>query len=110
MGPNYLIFYACPRLRFPDGMLTIARGVLFLLSAEYSSNVRGLSGNLGDLTVFQYELLSYSETLVSDMSHVSELLVSEFGYRFVVPGHDASYQKDGCTRVRWIWSILPTQI
>ena len=26
-------------------------GVLFLLSAEYSSNMRGLASNLGDLTV-----------------------------------------------------------
>ena len=29
--------------------LTLARGVLFLLSAEYSSNVRGLAVNLSDL-------------------------------------------------------------
>ena len=45
------------------------------------SNVRGVAGNLSDLTVAssRYEILLYSETLVSDMRHVSELLVSGFG-------------------------------
>ena len=38
-------------------------------------------GNLSDLTVAlsQYEILLCSETLVSDMLHVSELLVQGFG-------------------------------
>ena len=45
------------------------------------SNVRGLAGNLSDLTVAssQYDILLCSVTLVSDMRHVSELLVSGFG-------------------------------
>ena len=45
------------------------------------SNVRGLAGNLSDLTVAlsQYDILFCSETLVSDMRHVSELLVHGFG-------------------------------
>ena len=45
------------------------------------SNVRGLAGNLSDLTVAssQYDILFCSETLVSDMRHVSELLVPGFG-------------------------------
>ena len=45
------------------------------------SNVRGLAGNLSDLTVAssQYDKLFCSETLVSDMGHVSELLVPGFG-------------------------------
>ena len=45
------------------------------------SNVRGLAGNLGDLTVAtsQHDILLCSETLVSDMRHVSELLVPGFG-------------------------------
>ena len=45
------------------------------------SNVRGLARNLSDLTVasFQYDILFCSETLVSDMRHVSELLVPGFG-------------------------------
>ena len=51
-----LIFYGCLRLRFQDV-------------------------NLSDLTVAssQYDILFCSETLVSDMRHVSELLVPDFG-------------------------------
>ena len=46
-----------------------------------SSNVLGLAGNLNDLTMAlaQYYILLCSETLVSDMRHVSELLVPGFG-------------------------------
>ena len=46
-----------------------------------SSNVQGPAGNLSDLTVAssQYDLLLCSETLVSDMRHVSEVLVPGFG-------------------------------
>ena len=45
------------------------------------SNVRGLDRNLSDLAVAssQYDILLYSETLVSDMRHVSEMLVPGFG-------------------------------
>ena len=45
------------------------------------SNVRGLSGNLSELAVAssQYDILLCSETLVSDLRHVSELLVPGFG-------------------------------
>ena len=45
------------------------------------SNVRGLAGNLSDLIVAssQYDILLCSETLVSDMRHVSEVLVPGFG-------------------------------
>ena len=44
------------------------------------SNVRGLARNLSDLTVAssQYDILLCSETLVSDMRHVSEVLVPGF--------------------------------
>ena len=44
------------------------------------SNVRGLDRNLSDLAVAssQYDILLCSETLVSDMRHVSEVLVSGF--------------------------------
>ena len=44
------------------------------------SNVRGLAGNFSDLTVAssQYDILLCSETLVSDMHHVSEVLVPGF--------------------------------
>ena len=45
------------------------------------SNVQGLPGNLSDLTVAssQFQILMSSETLVSDMRQVSELLVPCFG-------------------------------
>ena len=44
--------------------------------------MRGLAGNLSDLTVLssQYDILLCSETLVSDMRHVSEVLVPGFGH------------------------------
>ena len=78
----YLIFYACLRLRFLDvetspGSRRPVSDVCRLLC----SNVRGLAGNLSDLTVAssQYDILRWSETLVSDIPHVSELLVPGFG-------------------------------
>ena len=45
------------------------------------SDVRGLVGNLSDLTVAssQYDILLCSEILVADMRHVSELLVPGLG-------------------------------
>ena len=47
----------------------------------FCSNVQGLAGNLSDLTVAssQYDILLCSETLVSGMPHLSELLVPGFG-------------------------------
>ena len=47
----------------------------------HRSNVRCLAGNLSDLTVAwsQYDILLCSETLVSDMRHVSEIPVPGFG-------------------------------
>ena len=47
--------------------------------------MRGLARNLSDLTVAssQYDILLCSETLVSDMHHVSEVLVPGFG-RYVL--------------------------
>ena len=70
----YLIFYGCLRLRFldvetnPGGFVSLA----------------GLAGSgrepYSDLTVTssQYDILLCSETLVSDMRHVSEVLVRCF--------------------------------
>ena len=45
------------------------------------SNMQGFAGNLSDLTVALalYDMLVCSESLVSDMRHVSELLVPGFG-------------------------------
>ena len=50
------------------------------------SNARGLAGNLSDLTVAsaQYDILFCSETLVSDLRHLSELLVPDFGRPFLL--------------------------
>ena len=63
--------------------LTLACGGLYPLSADYSVvTCWAWPGTLiSDLTVAssQYDLLLCSETLVSDMHHVSELLVPGFG-------------------------------
>ena len=77
----YLIFYGCLRLRFLDvetnpGTRRPVPAVCRILC----SNVRGLAWNHSDLTVAssQYDILLCSETLVSDMRHVSEVLVPGF--------------------------------
>ena len=68
------------------------------------SDVRGLSMNPSDVTVssFQYDLLLWSETLVSDRRHISELLIPGFGRpvllcRGKLPGARgmAAYVQDG---------------
>ena len=101
----YLIFYACLRLRFLDvetnpGPRCPVPDVCRILC----SNVLGLAGNHSDMTVAsaQYDILLCSETFVSDMHHVSEILVPGFGrpvllYRVKMPrarGLDA-YVRDG---------------
>ena len=78
------------------------------------SNVRGLAGNLSDLTVAvsRYDILLCSETLVSDMCHVSELLVPGFR-RPVLLCRGRMPRARGMAayiRTRWIWSISPTQV
>ena len=77
----YLIFYGCLRLRFLDvetnpGPHRPVPAVFRILC----SNVRALAGNLSDLAVAssQYDRLLCSETLVSDVRHVSEVLVPGF--------------------------------
>ena len=77
----YLIFYGCRRLRFLDvetnpGACRPVPAVCRILC----SNMWGRAGNLSDLTVAssQYDILLCSETLVSDMRHVLEVLVSGF--------------------------------
>ena len=77
----YLIFYGCLWLRFLDvetnpGPRRPVPDVCRILC----SNVRGLAGNLSDLTVAssQYDILLCSETLVSGVRHVSEVLVPGF--------------------------------
>ena len=90
----YFIFYACLSLRFlnveinpgPWRSVPAFCGIL-------SSNERGLAGNLTVITVAlsQYDMMLCSETVVSDMRHVSEFLVPGFGR-----------PTDGCIRTRWL--------
>ena len=78
----YLILHACLRLRFLDVETNPDPRRPAPLSAEYSIVMCGAwQGNLSDLTVasYQYDILFCTETLVSDMRHVSELLVPGFG-------------------------------
>ena len=73
----YLIFYVCLRLRFLDVETNHGpRRPMHAVCRILCCNVRGLSGNLGDLTVAssQYDMFC-CETLVSDILHVSEFLV-----------------------------------
>ena len=75
----YLIFYGYLRLRFLDVETNPGpRHPVPAVCRILCSNVRGLAGNLSDLAVAssQYDILLCSETLVSDMRHVSEVLVS----------------------------------
>ena len=77
----HIIFYVCLRLRFLDvktnpGPWSPVPAVCRILC----SNVQGLARNLSYLTMasYQYDILLCSETLVSDMRHVSEVLVPSF--------------------------------
>ena len=77
----YLIFYGCMRLRFLDVETNPGpRRPVPTICRILCSNVRGLAGNLSDLTVASshHDILLCSETLVSDMRHVSEVLVPGF--------------------------------
>ena len=77
----YLIFYGCLRLRNLDVETNPGpRRPVPAVCRIHCSKVRGLAGNLSDLTVAssQYDILLCSETLVSDMRHVSEVLVPGF--------------------------------
>ena len=77
----YLIFYGCLRLRFLDVKTNPGPCLPILAFCRIlCSNVRGLAGNPSDMIVAssQYDILLCSETLVSDMRHVSEVLVPGF--------------------------------
>ena len=78
----YLIFYGCLRRRFLDMDTNLGpRSPAPAICRILCSNVRGLAGNLSDLTLAssQYDIMLCSETLVSDIRHVSALLVPGFG-------------------------------
>ena len=106
-------FYACLRLRFPDVETNPGprRPVITVCRLLYSS-VRGLAGNRSDMTVAssQYDMLLCSQTLVSDESRVGVAGSRIWTPRLVVPGKDASCPREGDIRMRWIWSISPTQV
>ena len=77
----YLIFYGCLGLQFLDvetnpGPHLPVPAVCRILC----SNVRGQAGNLSDVTVAssQYDILLCFVTLVSDVHHVSQVLVPGF--------------------------------
>ena len=77
----YLNFYGCLRLRFLHVETNPRpRRPVPAVCRILCSNVRCLAGNLSDLTVAssQYDILLCSETLVSDVRHVSEVLVPGF--------------------------------
>ena len=77
----YLIFYGCMRLRFLDVETNPSpHHPVPAVCRILCSNVRDLAGNLSDLTVAssQYDILLCSETLVSDIRHLSEVLVPDF--------------------------------
>ena len=96
----YLIFYAHLRVRFLDVETNPGpRRPVPAICRILCSNVRGLDGNLSDLTVAssQYDILLCSETLVSDMRHVSELLVHGFGRPVLLGRRLASFLgSEGC--------------
>ena len=77
----FYLFYACLRVRFLDVETNPGprRPVPAVCRILYSY-MRGLVGNLSDLTVVSsQDILLYSETLVSYMRHVSEIQISGFG-------------------------------
>ena len=77
----YLIFYGFLRLWFLDMETNpCPHCPVPAVCRILCSNVRGLAGNLSALTMAssQYDILLCSETLVSDMRHVSEMLVPSF--------------------------------
>ena len=78
----YLIFHAYLRLWFLDVETNPGpRRPVPAVCRILCSNALSLAGNHSDLTVAssQYDILLCSETLVSDMRHVTEILVPRFG-------------------------------
>ena len=112
MGTLHLKFYSClMRLRFPDVETNPGPRRPVAASCRILCNkVRGLSGNLSDLAVAssKYDILLCSETLASDLRHVSELQVSGFGLPVLLCR--GKLPRDGGMCTRWIWSISPSKI
>ena len=77
-------------------------------SAEYSSNVRGLAGNVSDLAVAssQYDKLLCSESLASDLRHVSELLVPGFSRPVLLHRGKLPRSRGMVTYVRDVYGVI----
>ena len=87
------------------------RPVLAVYRILYS-NVLGLAGNCSDLTMAssRYDILLCSETLISDMHHVCELLLPGLG-RLVLCAGTGCIRPDGWRYTYQMdMSISPTQI
>ena len=84
--------------------ISLASGVLFPMRAKYSVEMyMSWSETLiSDLTVSssQYDILLCSETLVSDLRHVSAFLVTGFGTSYTDTRGMAAYARDGCWAFR----------
>ena len=81
MGYLFLFFWCCLVVRYPDvevnpGPGRTVRNKLRILC----SNIRGLYGNLGDLSVAAsaYDIVLCSESLVTSRRHISELAIPHF--------------------------------
>ena len=102
----YLIFYACLRLWFLDVETNPGpRRPVPAVCRMLCSNVRGLAGNLSDLTVAILSMIyCFALRLWSQIcfSHVSELLVPSFGrpvlmclFKMIRARGMAAYVRDG---------------
>ena len=79
---HLIFFYACRRLRFLDVEINPdQRFPAPVVCRIFCCNVRSMARNHGDMTVAssQDDILLCSETFVSDMRQVSELLAPGFG-------------------------------
>ena len=109
----YLIFYGRLRLLFLDVETNpVPRRAVPAVCRILCRNVLGLAANLSDLTVAssQYDILLCSETLVSDMRHVSEVLVPGFCRPVLLCRGKMPRARGMAARSRWLRSISPTQI
>ena len=83
MDFGFIFYYACLKVRFLDVETNPGLELLDVVPTckILYSNVRGLYGNLNDLSVTasSYDLVLCSETLVPDHRHSSELAVPYFG-------------------------------
>ena len=101
----YLFYFACLISRYPDVELNPGpRGGASRSCRVLYANIRGLHGNLRDLSVASstYDVLLCAETLVSNRRHMSELQIPDFGrpvlkLRDAFPGSRGlvAYVRDG---------------